>query len=112
MSRKVFFLRVLNFAVVLVAALSLLTCSVFAQGAIRKALTSPAPPYPELAKKTHLTGVVKVQVVVAMDGRVREVKVLGGHPLLVDSVQETLKSWRYAMANTESTLILTFNFNE
>jgi len=34
----------------------------------RKAITNPAPPYPEVAKKFRLTGIVKVQVVIAADG--------------------------------------------
>jgi len=77
----------------------------------RKLLTNPAPPYPEMAKNFHVTGVVKVQVVVATDGRIKSVQVIGGHPLLVDVVKETLKSWKYAPAATETTTVLEFNFH-
>jgi hypothetical protein len=34
----------------------------------RKALSNPAPTYPEVAKKLRLVGTVKVQVVIGADG--------------------------------------------
>ena len=58
-----------------------------------------------------MTGTLKVQVTIAPDGKVKDVKVVGGHPLLVDAVQETLKSWKYAPASSESTALLEFNFH-
>src|SRR6266436_6978092 len=76
----------------------------------RKAISNPVPVYPEVAKRLHLVGVVKMIVVVAPDGRIKETRVIGGHPLLVSSVEETLKYWKYAPASTESTVQLEFNF--
>jgi len=35
----------------------------------RKPISNPAPAYPETAKRFRLTGVVKVQVVIAPDGQ-------------------------------------------
>ena len=77
----------------------------------RKVLNNPTPAYPVIAKRMQLSGVVKVQVVIAADGRIKEVKVTGGHPLLVDAVQETLKNWKYAPASSETTALLEFNFH-
>lgn len=77
----------------------------------RKALNNPTPVYPETARQFRLTGVVKVQVVIAPDGQIKDVKVLGGHPVLVSAVQETLKNWKYAPASGESTATLVFNFH-
>lgn len=77
----------------------------------RKALNSPTPVYPETARQFRLTGVVKVQVLIAPDGQIKDVKVLGGHPVLVNTVQETLKNWKYAPASSESTVTLVFNFH-
>ena len=45
----------------LAMALMLSTANLPAQDA-RKAVTNPAPPYPEVAKKIRLTGHVKLQV--------------------------------------------------
>lgn len=77
----------------------------------RKALNSPSPTYPETARRFRLSGVVKVQVLVAPDGQIKDVKILGGHPLLVNAVQETLKNWKYAPASGETTVSLEFSFH-
>ncbi len=76
----------------------------------RKLISNPAPAYPETARRFRLTGVVKVQVVIAPDGQIKSTKVIGGHPLLVNAVEETLKSWKYAPAGAETTVLLEFNF--
>ena len=77
----------------------------------RKALKNPTPAYPEVARKFSVSGVVKVQVLIAPDGQIKDVKVIGGHPLLVSAVQETLKNWKYAPASNETTATLVFNFH-
>jgi TonB family protein len=77
----------------------------------RKLISSPAPAYPEMARKLRLIGVVKLQVVIAPDGKITSTKVIGGHPLLVNTVEETLKNWKYAPASTETTTQLEFNFH-
>jgi TonB family protein len=77
----------------------------------RKLLNSPTPTYPETARQFRLSGVVKVQVLIAPDGQIKEVKVIGGHPVLVNAVDDTLKNWKYAPASSETTAILVFNFH-
>lgn len=77
----------------------------------RKTLNNPTPVYPETARQFRLSGVVKVQVVIAPDGQIKDVKVIGGHPVLVSAVQDTLKNWKYAPASTETTATLVFNFH-
>jgi len=77
----------------------------------RKPISRPAPPYPDTAKRLSLSGTVKVQVVIGADGLIKETKVIGGHPLFVSTVEETLKKWRYAPASTETTVQLEFDFH-
>ncbi len=77
----------------------------------RKAISSPVPAYPETARRYRISGVVKVQVVIAPNGEIKETKVTGGHPLFVNSVEQTLKNWKYAPASTETTVQLEFNFH-
>jgi TonB family protein len=77
----------------------------------RKVLLNPVPVYPETAKKFRLSGVVKVQIVIAPDGHIKETKVIGGHPLLVFAVEDTLRGWKYAAASSETTMQLEFNFH-
>ncbi|HEV2197268.1 MAG TPA: energy transducer TonB [Candidatus Acidoferrum sp.] len=77
----------------------------------RKTLNNPTPVYPETARQFRLSGVVKVQVLIAPDGQIKDVKVIGGHPLLVSAVQDTLKNWKYVPASSETTVTLVFNFH-
>ena len=77
----------------------------------RKLVNSPTPTYPETARQFRLSGVVKVQVLIAPDGQIKEVKVIGGHPVLVNAVEDTLKNWKYRPASGETTAILVFNFH-
>jgi TonB family protein len=110
-NKKVWWNRI-GAGTLLAIAMSLTTANVPAQETNRKVISNPTPNYPELARKVHLAGVVKVQVVIATDGKIKTVRVIGGHPLLVDAVQETLRSWKYAPANSETTTNLAFNFHE
>jgi outer membrane biosynthesis protein TonB len=52
-----------------------------------------------------------VQVVIGTDGRIKETNVVGGHPLLVATVEDTLKNWKYAPASNETTAQLEFRFH-
>jgi TonB family protein len=76
----------------------------------RKVVSNPVPIYPDMARKLHLVGVVKVQVVIGPDGKIKETNFIGGHPLLVNAVEETLKNWKYAPASGETSTQLEFNF--
>ena len=76
----------------------------------RKVISNPEPPYPEVARRLRLSGVVKVQVTISPDGKVKETKITGGHPIFVNSVEQTLKEWKYAPAATETTTQLEFTF--
>jgi TonB family protein len=77
----------------------------------RRVLSNPEPPYPEVARRLRLSGVVKVQVTISTDGKIKETKVMGGHPIFVNSVEQTLKDWKYAPAATETTTQLEFTFH-
>lgn len=61
----------------------------------RKVKTQMKPHYPDLARQMHVSGKVKVLVEIGADGRVKSTRVIGGHPLLVDTVLDAIKQWRY-----------------
>ena len=94
----------------LVMVLSLGVADLQAQES-RKVLSNPVPAYPDVAQKMHLSGTVKVQIVIGADGRIKEKNFIGGHPVLVNAVEETLKNWKYAPASGETTTQLEFNFH-
>jgi TonB family protein len=76
----------------------------------RKTVANPDPEYPEIARQMHLTGTVRVEIVIAADGTIKYTKILGGHPLLADAVEKALKKWKYAPGNSETTMELNFKF--
>lgn len=77
----------------------------------RKVKTKIAPVYPELARRMNVTGKVKIEVVIAPDGHVKSTRVIGGHPLLVQSCQDAVKEWKFAPAPEESTQVVEFDFS-
>lgn len=76
----------------------------------RKTKFTVPPEYPELAKKNNISGTARVQAVIAPDGTVKEVKVLGGSPVLVQAVVDAVKKWRYEPAPAATTAVLKFDF--
>jgi protein TonB len=53
------------------------------------------PVYPPLAKQARVSGVVELLGVLGTDGRIHELKVLRGHPLLVNAAIEAVRQWIY-----------------
>ncbi|HKI13129.1 MAG TPA: TonB family protein [Candidatus Acidoferrum sp.] len=51
--------------------------------------------YPPLARQTRISGTVVVHVSVASDGKISEAKILKGHPLLVEAVEDVVKKWTF-----------------
>ena len=76
----------------------------------RKVKTRVSPVYPDLAKRMSVTGKVKVEVVIAPDGRVKSTRAIGGHPLLVQSCLDAVKEWRFVAAPEETTQVVEFEF--
>lgn len=77
---------------------------------VRRAKTKVQPAYPELARKMNLAGTVKIEVVVAPNGTVKDARVVGGHPVLANSALDAAKKWRFEPSSTESSGIIDFKF--
>jgi TonB family protein len=80
------------------------------QGPLRKVKLSPPPEYPELARKMSIQGVARVLVWVNPDGKVADVKELGGNPVLVAALVQAVKKWRYEAADKQTTIEVRFEF--
>jgi TonB family protein len=76
----------------------------------RRAKSKIQPLYPDLARKMNITGTVKVEVVVAPNGTVKDAKVVGGHPVLVSAALDAARKWRFEAAAVETTGIIEFKF--
>jgi protein TonB len=65
------------------------------------------PEYPRLARNSGAGGLVELVATIQVDGRVGEVKVLRGHPLLRQAAVDAVKSWIYKPAVLNGTPIET-----
>jgi TonB family protein len=76
----------------------------------RKVKYSVQPEYPELARKNNIHGTARVQLVIAPEGNVKDIRILGGNPVLVQAAVDAVKKWKYEPAANETTAILKFDF--
>jgi TonB family protein len=53
------------------------------------------PIYPPLARATRISGTVRLHAVIGTDGLVKQLEVLSGHPLLVQSALDAVRKWKY-----------------
>ncbi len=53
------------------------------------------PVYPPLARQARIQGTVKLTAIIAKDGTIQKLEVLGGHPLLIPAALSAVKQWRY-----------------
>jgi len=60
-----------------------------------KLIFGPKPAYPALAKAARVQGTVKIAAVVAIDGAIKNLRVMGGPPLLVKAALDAVQQWRY-----------------
>lgn len=77
----------------------------------RKVINKIAPFYPEIAKHMRLGGMVKLEVVVLANGRVKSVKVLGGSPALIQPAIVAVEKWRFEASSEETTEVVLVLFS-
>lgn len=54
------------------------------------------PAYPSLARQVRVQGVVTLEAIISKDGKIQQLHVLSGHPLLVPSAVEAVQQWVYS----------------
>ena len=54
------------------------------------------PAYPMQARAQRIAGNVTVQITIAEDGIIRDVKLISGSPALAASASNAVRSWRYS----------------
>ncbi len=89
---------------------SVLLCSTWMQAENRVAKKRVPPVYPELARKMHVTGTVKLEVNVDAEGQVQDVKVLSGHALLRDAAVTAAKQWVFQTAPAKTIEVVDIGF--
>lgn len=72
--------------------------------------TRVAPVYPELAKRMHISGAVKVKATVDADGKVTDVKAVSGNSILVNAAEDAVRKWRFVAGEGTTTVEVTVTF--
>jgi periplasmic protein TonB len=60
-----------------------------------KLISEPMPVYPVLAREAGVQGDVVLHAIIAKDGRVEELTVISGNPMLIQAAREAVLQWRY-----------------
>ena len=63
--------------------------------AVSAATVKPQPEYPAVAKQLRVQGEVSVNVYISEDGSVEKIETISGNPVLVKSVERSLKEWKF-----------------
>jgi TonB family protein len=74
-----------------------------------KLIDKTTPAYPPLAKQARVQGTVRFNTLIGKDGRVENLELVNGHPLLVPSATEAVSRWVYqpTLLNGEPVEVLT-----
>ena len=97
--------------VVLVTSLGMAQTGTTSTTSDRKIASRVAPVYPELAKKMHIHGVVRIEAIVRSNGVVKSTRVLGGNPVLVDAAVEAVGKWKFEATQNETTEVVQLTFD-
>jgi protein TonB len=54
-----------------------------------------SPIYPPLASKARVSGMVVLEATLTAQGAVEEIRVISGHPLLIQAAVDCVKQWQY-----------------
>jgi protein TonB len=65
----------------------------------------PDPIYPQLARTARVEGVVVLEGVIGVDGRIHDLKVKSGHPFLAKAAMDAVAQWVYTPATLNGNLV-------
>jgi protein TonB len=58
-------------------------------------MLTPQPVYPEVARRVRVEGTVRLEAIIATDGTIEGIRLIQGHPLLVQAAIAAVRNWRY-----------------
>jgi periplasmic protein TonB len=53
------------------------------------------PVYPPLARSARIQGTVELRAIISRTGTIEDLRVIGGHPMLVGAAMDAVRQWRY-----------------
>lgn len=77
----------------------------------RKVLVTVKPEYSELLKHAQIGGLVRLKVTVAADGKVTNVEVVGGNPILAESAASAVTKWKFVPAPSQTLEEISISFS-
>lgn len=81
------------------------------RGGQRRVITKLEPEYPETLKRLNIGGTVRLRVTISATGKVEDVELLGGNPILGESAISAVKQWVYASGHSRSVADITIPFD-
>ena len=69
-----------------------------------------SPVYPEIAKRMHIGGSVKLEATVDAQGKVTEVKAVSGNRMLSVAAEDAVRQWRFVPGSSDSNVSVEVNF--
>jgi TonB family protein len=82
----------------------------FAAEGGRQVLVIAPSVYPVMARQLHVGGTVRMQAVVSSTGKIKELKVIGGHPLLTEAALDSARKWQFQPSATETVEVIAINY--
>lgn len=99
-----------SFAAALLGLILFLVSGISGAQDDRKPIKKIDPVYPPVARQNNIEGAVKVEITIARDGSVKQVRSLGGNAVLSQAVENAVKQWHYTTGPAETTQILIVQF--
>lgn len=60
-----------------------------------KLVFGPKPVYPPLARTARISGAVRLAARISENGHIEDLRVIGGHPMLISAALEAVRQWIY-----------------
>jgi TonB family protein len=77
----------------------------------RKLTSRVEPVYPGLLQSNHIGGTVRLKVTIASSGKVEDVELLGGSPILAEAAMAAVQKWVYAPGSSRTTIEVSIPFD-
>lgn len=84
--------------------------AVAAQDTTRKLRSGPPPEYPEIARKFNIKGTARVRFKITSAGKVKDIREIGGNPVLLSALVDAVRKWQYEPAATTTEAEVKFDF--
>ena len=74
-------------------------------------LVSVKPEYSDLLRHAQIGGLVRLKATVSAEGKVSNVDVVGGNPILAESAVKAVMNWKYVPAAAQTVEEISISFS-